>query len=128
MKYRGYTARVEYDPEDRVFAGRVENIRDVITFEATDVESLEREFRTSIDEYVAFCAERGAEPEKPFSGRVLVRMPPGLHKAAAGAARSAGLSLNAWINAAIGDALGGRSSPAVSSVKSRQPRAKRRVI
>ncbi|HEX5727563.1 MAG TPA: type II toxin-antitoxin system HicB family antitoxin [Longimicrobiaceae bacterium] len=126
MRYKGYTARVEYDLEDGVFAGRVENIRDVVTFEATDVESLEREFRTSVDEYIAFCEEGGAEPEKPFSGRVLVRMPPALHKAAADAARAEGTSLNAWINAAVSGALGVRQSPATGPVVPRRPRAGRR--
>ena len=112
MKYKGYTARVEYDPDERTFIGRVENIRDVVTFEATDVESLEREFRISVDEYVSFCRDRGAEPEKPFSGRVLVRMAPDLHKAATDAAREAGTSLNGWINSAIDQALhGNRRTP-----------------
>ena len=105
MKYKGYSAHVEYDPEERVFAGRVEHIRDVVTFEASDVESLEREFHLSVDEYLEFCRERGAEPEKPYSGNYLVRMGPELHKSVASAAGRNGMSLNAWMVAAIEHAL-----------------------
>ena len=42
--------------------------RDVIFFEGTSVEQLTKEFRFSIDDYLAMCAERGQAPDKPFSG------------------------------------------------------------
>lgn len=95
--YKGYTAKIEYDPQDMVLVGRVESIRDVVTFYATDVDALEREFHTSVDEYIAFCKERGDEPEKPFSGRILLRCPGELHKEIATAARAEKVSLNAWL-------------------------------
>lgn len=101
MNYRGYTARVEFDPDERVFVGRVEGLRDVVVFQAADVETLEREFRISLDDYIASCEEDGVEPERPYSGRLLVRMPSTLHKSAAEAARRANVSLNTWVNEAI---------------------------
>ena len=73
------------------------NLRDVITFEGTSVAELEHEFHASVDDYLAFCRERNEPPEKPLSGRVLVRMSPDLHRSAALAAESARVSLNAWI-------------------------------
>ncbi len=95
--YRGYRARVEYDPEDSTLVGRVEGIRDVVTFYADDVASLEREFHLSVDEYVAFCEERGGEPERPVAGKVLVRMGAALHRSVLEAARREETSLNAWM-------------------------------
>lgn len=123
MKYKGYSARVEYDPEERTFVGRVEHIRDVITFEASDVDSLEREFRISVDEYLEFCRERGAEPEKPYSGNYLVRMGPELHKSAASAAGHKGVSLNAWVVAAIQRALGGPDADPAEGARTTRDRA-----
>jgi len=68
----------------------------VVTFEASDVKDLEREFRASVDDYLAMCAERGEEPEKPYSGKFLVRLDPMLHREVALAAARAGKSLNAF--------------------------------
>lgn len=63
MRYRGYSARVVRDDETNVFHGRVHGIRDIVTFEADRAEEVEREFRISVDEYLAFCAEQGITPE-----------------------------------------------------------------
>jgi len=65
MHYKGYTAHVERDPEDGVLHGWVDNIEDVVTFEAGNLEDLEREFRTSVDVYLAWCTEDGVEPNRP---------------------------------------------------------------
>jgi predicted HicB family RNase H-like nuclease len=86
---------VEFDEDARVLFGEVEGLRDVVTFEATDVKDLEREFRASVDDYLAMCAERGEEPEKPYSGKFLVRVDPMLHREVTMAAARAGKSLNA---------------------------------
>jgi len=67
MNYKGYTAHVERDPEDGVLHGWVDNIEDVVTFEADNLEDLEREFRTSVDVYLEWCAEDGVEPNRPYS-------------------------------------------------------------
>lgn len=63
MRYRGYSARIEHDDETHVFRGRVDGIRDIVTFEADRAEDVEREFRISVDEYLTFCAEQGIAPE-----------------------------------------------------------------
>jgi predicted HicB family RNase H-like nuclease len=104
MEYKGYIARVEFDDGAETFHGRVMHLRDVITFEADSVAGLKREFRTSVDGYLDFCRERGEEPERPFSGKFIVRLDPDLHRAAALAAEREGRSLNRWVAAAIGDA------------------------
>ena len=97
MKYKGYQAIFKYDDETEIFHGEVIGTRDVIFFEGTSVEELNREFRFSIDDYLALCAERGQEPDKPFSGRIPLRISPDVHRAANAVAKSEGKSLNAWL-------------------------------
>jgi predicted HicB family RNase H-like nuclease len=65
MHCKGYTAHAEIDPEDGVLHGWVDNIEDVVTFEADNLEDLEREFRISVDDYLEWCAEDGVEPNRP---------------------------------------------------------------
>jgi predicted HicB family RNase H-like nuclease len=65
MMYRGYTAHYEFDREDGILHGRVEGIRDVVTFQADRVEDLEREFQTSVDFYLDHCARKGRLPDQP---------------------------------------------------------------
>ena len=97
MKYKGYQAIFKYDDEAELFHGEVIDTRDVIFFEGTSVEELNKEFRFSIDDYLAMCAERGQEPDKPFSGRIPLRISPEIHRAANAVAKSEGKSLNAWL-------------------------------
>lgn len=80
MEYKGYVAQVEFDPEAGIFHGEVVNTSDVVTFEGTSVDELQREFRKSVDVYLEFCAKHGREPERPFSGRLVLRMSPELHR------------------------------------------------
>jgi predicted HicB family RNase H-like nuclease len=95
LAYKGYIGAVE--AEDRVFFGRVIGLRDVITFEGTTFVEIEQAFHESIDDYLAFCAERGEPPDRPYSGRIPLRVSPETHRRAAMHAQSEGLSLNQWI-------------------------------
>ena len=96
MEYKGYTARVVFDDEAGVLFGEVEGLRDVVTFEATNVPELEAAFRDSVEDYLEMCAKRGKEPEKPYSGKFLVRIDPRIHRDIAMAAARAGKSFNAF--------------------------------
>jgi predicted HicB family RNase H-like nuclease len=96
MEYKGYSARVEFDSEAGLLFGEVEGLRDVVTFEATNVADLDAAFHESVDDYLAMCKERGEEPEKPYSGKFLLRVDPKLHREVAIAAARAGKSLNAF--------------------------------
>lgn len=101
MKYKGYSAEVEFDGEQEVLHGRVVDLNDVITFEATSVEGLRAAFQGSVDDYLEWCRKDGREPERPFSGRILLRLDPQLHRAATCAASRAGVSLNEWLVEAV---------------------------
>jgi predicted HicB family RNase H-like nuclease len=105
MAYKGYTGKVEYDDEARLFHGEVINLRDVITFQGTSVEELRQAFRDSVDDYLEFCTVRGEAPEKPFSGKFMVRIDPELHRELFVKARLANKSLNTWVNEVLETAV-----------------------
>lgn len=97
MEYKGYLGRVEYDDEAGIFHGEVINLRDVITFQGETVQELRTAFQESVDDYLAFCAERGEAPERPYSGTFTIRVPPELHRDAALLAKLRNKSLNSWV-------------------------------
>ena len=98
MEYKGYFGKVEFDDEANIFHGEVINLRDVVTFQGETVKELRQAFRESVDDYLEFCAVRGEEPEKPYSGKFVVRVDPELHKTISIQAKKTGKSLNAWIH------------------------------
>ena len=96
MSYKGYSARIEFDERDNIFVGRVLGLRDIISFHDETVAGLRAGFVSAVDDYLNDCAERGINPEKPSSGKILLRVPPAVHTAALVAAQSKGKSLNQW--------------------------------
>jgi predicted HicB family RNase H-like nuclease len=105
MEYKGYIGKVEIDEEAGVLHGEVINLRDVVTFEGETVEEVQLAFRESVEDYLEFCAQRGEEPEKPFSGKFVVRLPVELHRKAYIQARLADKSLNGWVKEVIESAV-----------------------
>lgn len=97
LNYKGYTGAVEYDAEAKIFHGEVLDTRDVITFQGKSVNEIEKAFKESIDDYLKFCKERNEEPDKPFSGKFVLRISPELHHNIFLKARKKGKSLNNWI-------------------------------
>ena len=98
MEYKGYFSKVEFDDEANIFHGEVINLRDVVTFQGETVDELRKAFHDSVDDYLEFCAARGEEPEKPYSGKFVVRVEPELHKKIVIQARKNGKSLNSWLH------------------------------
>lgn len=96
MSHKGYTARVEYDERDNIFVGRILGIRSIISFHGETVAELRSEFEQAVEEYLADCRKEGVQPEKPASGKLLLRVPPEVHGRALVAAQAAGKSLNQW--------------------------------
>lgn len=101
MEYKGYIGIVQFDEEAEIFHGEVMNLKDVITFQSDSVEGLKREFRESVDDYLEFCSERNEEPEKPFSGKLTLRLNPELHRRIYVRSRKEKKSLNNWITDAL---------------------------
>jgi len=124
MEYRGYVGKVEFDDEAGIFHGEVINTRDVITFQGKSVVELKEAFHESIEDYLAFCASRGEEPDKPFSGQFVTRLSPELHRQVHLAAGVAGKSLNAWVAEQLESAIGRSRLP--NAQKSKRAKRSRR--
>src|SRR3989338_11487216 len=97
MKYKEYLAEISLDEEAGIFHGEISNIRDVVTFQGNSVEELQKEFALSVEDYLAFCKNRGETPDRVFSGKLLLRMTPQEHKEFFTEAQKTHKSLNAWI-------------------------------
>jgi predicted HicB family RNase H-like nuclease len=105
MTYSGYSARVEFDAEDRLFVGHIAGIRDIVGFHGESVSELEAAFHEAVDDYLAACKKLGQAPDKPCSGRVMLRLPPELHARASAAAELTGMSFNQWAARALEHAV-----------------------
>ncbi len=106
MTYQGYSARIEYDDKDGIFFGRLAGIRDGVGFHADTVEGLREAFREAVDDYLETCAKLGREPQRAYSGQVMFRVDPEVHRRAAQAAELAGKSLNQWAEEVLDRAAG----------------------
>ncbi|WP_293996721.1 type II toxin-antitoxin system HicB family antitoxin [Sphaerotilus sp.] len=96
VQHKGYTARIEYDERDNILVGRVLGIRTIISFHGETVSEVRREFEAAIEDFLNDCQAQGIKPEKPASGKLMLRVPPQVHGAALVAAEAAGKSLNQW--------------------------------
>jgi predicted HicB family RNase H-like nuclease len=101
MQYRGYSALVEYSAEDECLVGHLTGINDIVGFHGDSVEEMQRAFEEAVDFYLESCAKMGHEPNKPYSGRVTLRLPPELHARLASQAEMEGSSLNSWMVMAL---------------------------
>ena len=104
MKYKGYTARIEFDDSDNIFVGRVLGVRAIIGFHGETVEELRNDFEAAIDFMLEDCKARGVSPEKPASGKLMLRVPPEVHAAALVSAQATGKSLNQWATEVLANA------------------------
>jgi predicted HicB family RNase H-like nuclease len=97
LSYKGYTAKIEFDPDDDILFGNIIGIRDTVGFHGQSVEELKAAFREAVDFYLESCEKAGRKPDKPFSGQFVVRVESSLHGEIAAAAAKAGKSLNKWV-------------------------------
>lgn len=104
MTYKGYTASMVFDAEDKIIVGRVLDIEDIVSFHGESVSEFESRFHATVEDYLAASHELGSAPEKPASGKVMLRIAPEIHAAALKAAARSGSSLNKWAEGALGKA------------------------
>jgi len=105
MTYKGYFGSVHYDDDDRVFYGKLEFIRALVSYEGTDVFSLRTAFEEAVDDYLKFCEETGRQSEKPFKGSFNLRLDPDLHKRLVTNAMNEGKTLNAFVREVLEKAM-----------------------
>ncbi len=104
MTYQGYAARIEYSDEDGCFVGHLAGIRDVVGFHGESVAELRAAFEEAVDDYLEACAKIGRPPQRPYSGKLMLRIAPEVHAHAAMMAEASGKSLNQWAAEALANA------------------------
>ena len=106
MTYKGYAARIDYDDADGIFTGRLAGIRDGVGFHADTVEALRAAFHEAVEDYLETCVQVGKEPQRAYSGQMMFRVKPEVHRKAALAAELSGKSLNQWAEEVLAKAAG----------------------
>lgn len=104
MSYKGYAARIEYSDEDDCLIGHIAGINDIVGFHASSVSELHTAFEEAVDDYLQTCKNAGRSPQKPYSGKIMLRVPPETHARAAMMAEAHGKSLNSWVTDLLANA------------------------
>ena len=94
MKYGGYSARIEYSDQDGCFVGHIAGIKDIVGFHGESVAELRHAFEEAVEDYLDTCAKIGKSPQKTYSGKLMLRVPPETHAAVAATAEANGKSIN----------------------------------
>lgn len=105
MTYKGYAARIEYSDEDGCFIGHIAGINDIVGFHGESVPELRVAFEEAVDDYLETCEKLNHSPQKPFSGKLMLRLPPDVHAAIAIAAEVSGKSINQWTTDTLTEVL-----------------------
>lgn len=105
MTHRGYAARIDYSDEDGCFVGHIAGINDVVGFHGESVEELRSAFVESVEDYLETCEKLNRPPQKPYSGNLMLRIPPQVHAAIATAAEVSGKSINQWASDTLAGVL-----------------------
>ncbi|EYU16135.1 type II toxin-antitoxin system HicB family antitoxin [Photorhabdus aegyptia] len=101
LKYKGYSGTIEFDLENNTLFGKLEYIRDLVTYEAKTIVELENEFKISIDLYLQDCKELNKNPDVSYKGIFNVRVNPELHRKIAELALEEDVTVNAFVNQAL---------------------------
>jgi len=64
FEYKGYFGSIKYSVSDKIFHGKVEGIRGLISYEGQSVDELEFSFKEAIDDYLIMCEEEEIIPQK----------------------------------------------------------------
>lgn len=104
MTYKGFAARIDYSDEDGCFVGHVAGINDIVGFHGESVAEIRAAFEEAVDDYLETCEKLNRSPQKPYSGKLMLRVPPEVHASVAQAAEISGKSINQWATATLADA------------------------
>ncbi len=101
LEHKGYIGTVEFSAEDKLFFGKIQGINDLVTFEGSSVNELEKSFQDSVLDYLETCSALNKVPEKVFKGSFNVRVSQELHQKTALLASKKGLNLNDVVKEAL---------------------------
>lgn len=94
---------MEFDADDLILVGRIASVNDVVSFHGDNAQQIVAAFHEAVDDYLETCASLGKAPEKPYSGKLMIRTAPSVHAQAAMAAAIEGVSLNQFAERALKD-------------------------
>ncbi len=97
VKYKGYYGSVHYDADALIFYGKLEFIKALVSYEASDAAGIKMSFEEAVDDYLQLCEKEEITPEKPFKGSFNIRTGHKLHELVALAAERENMSLNKFI-------------------------------
>lgn len=101
LTYMEFIGVIHFSSKDDMFYGKIEGIKDLVTFEGKSVSQLKKSFKEAADDYIELCIKTKKEPAKSFKGTFNVRLTPDLHKKAYKIATTEGVSLNQFVQKAI---------------------------
>jgi predicted HicB family RNase H-like nuclease len=52
MQYNGYFGSAHYSYEDAAFHGKIEFIRSLVTYEGSNIKSLQKSFKEAVNDYL----------------------------------------------------------------------------
>ncbi|MDE0088874.1 MAG: type II toxin-antitoxin system HicB family antitoxin [Candidatus Poribacteria bacterium] len=105
MKYKSYSARIEYSEEDGCLVGHIAGITDIVGFHGDTISELQEAFEEAVEDYLEMCQRLNKPPQKPYSGDLRLRIPPDIHVAIARAAKASGKDLEQWITDTFSHAI-----------------------
>lgn len=97
LRYKGFLARIDFDPDDQILVGRILGIRAIVGFHSETAAEIVMAFHEAVDGYLEMCELQSKEPERSYSGKFVVRMPTEIHEMVVAAAASEQKSINSWV-------------------------------
>ena len=94
-------------PHCAIFVGHLAGIRDIVGFHGDSVSRLRFALKEAVDDYIATCKKVGKDPQRPASGKLMLRIPPESHAAALRVAELAGKNPNQWAGEVLRQAAHG---------------------
>lgn len=104
LTYKGYSACIDFDAEDHIFVGNIAGVKEAGRFHGTTVRKLETAFKETVDHYLDVCEKLKSKAVKPYSGNLMLRIPPETHASIATAADLRGKSINQWAASVLEEA------------------------
>jgi len=101
LKHKDYLGSVAFSSDDGVLHGKIIGINDLVTYEGSSVDELQKEFIESVEDYLTTCADLEKEPNKFFKGVFNVRTSNERHRDLAIIAEKKKMKLNELVNKAF---------------------------
>lgn len=111
MEYKGYSAHIAYSEADGCHVGHIAGITDIVGFHADTEAELQAAFEAAVEDYLGTCRKLNRPPQKSYSGKLMLRIPPDIHVAIAEAAAASGKSLDQWATETFTHAVSVQSKP-----------------